>query len=101
MWVCVCVLNRSVGLDSLQPPWAVALQAPLSMKFSRQEYWSRSQFPPPKDLPDPGIEPTSPASPESQVDSLPLSHQGSQGPTIQPCKPQLKPNFCQSEMGRH
>ena len=42
-------------------PWTIALQAPLSMKFSRQEYWSRLLFPTPRDLPDPGIEPTSPA----------------------------------------
>ena len=38
-------------------------QAPLSMKFTRQEYWSRLPFPTPGDLPDPGIEPMSPASP--------------------------------------
>ena len=43
-------------------PWTVAHQAPLSMGFSRQEYWSGLPFPPPGDLPDPGIEPTSSAS---------------------------------------
>ena len=42
-------------------PWAVACQAPLSMKFSRQESWSGLPFPPPGDFPDPGIEPTLPA----------------------------------------
>ena len=42
-------------------PWTVACQAPLSMGFSRQEYWSGLPFPPPGDLPDPGIEPGSPA----------------------------------------
>ena len=36
--------------------WTVACQAPLSMEFSRQEYWSGLPFPPPGDLPDPGIE---------------------------------------------
>ena len=41
--------------------WTVVLQAPLSMGFPRQEYWSGLLFPPPKDRPDPGIEPTSPA----------------------------------------
>ena len=41
--------------------WTVACQAPLSMEFSRQEYWSGLPFPPPEDLPDPGIEPVSPA----------------------------------------
>ena len=42
-------------------PWIVAHQAPLSMGFSRQEYWSGLPFPSPGDLPDPGIEPRSPA----------------------------------------
>ena len=42
-------------------PWAVARQAPLSMGFSRQEYWSELPFPPPGDVPDPGIEPLYPA----------------------------------------
>ena len=42
-------------------PWTVARQAPLSVGFSRQEYWSGLPFPPPGDLPDPGIEPVSPA----------------------------------------
>ena len=41
----------------------VACQAPLSMEFSRQEYWSGLPFSPPGDLPDPGIRPRSPASP--------------------------------------
>ena len=45
-----------------------------SMEFPRQEYWSGVPFPPPGDLPDPGIEPTSPAL---QADSLALSHHGS------------------------
>ena len=48
-------------------PWAVDHQAPLSMVFSRQEYWSGLSLPSPGDLPNPGIEPTSPAS---QEDSL-------------------------------
>ena len=43
--------------------WTVAHQAPLSMGFPRQEYWSRLPFPPPGDLPDPGIEPASAMSP--------------------------------------
>ena len=54
-------------------PWTVAYQAPLSMGFSRQEYKSGLPFPSPGDLPDPGIEPRSPAL---QADALPLSHQG-------------------------
>ena len=48
-------------------PWTVAYQAPPSMGFSRQEYWSGLPFPSPGDLPDPGIEPRSPAF---QADAL-------------------------------
>ena len=42
-------------------PWTVTHQAPLAMGFPRQEYWGGLPFPPPGDLPNPGIEPTSPA----------------------------------------
>ena len=49
-------------------PWTVVCQAPLFMRFSKQEYWSGLPFPSPGDLPDPGIEPE---SPELQADSLP------------------------------
>ena len=48
-------------------PWTVAYQAPPSMGFSRQEYWSGLPFPSPGDLPGPGIEPRSPAF---QADTL-------------------------------
>ena len=48
---------------TLCDPWTVAHQAPLSMGFSRQEYWNGLLFPPPGDLPDPGIEPASLTSP--------------------------------------
>ena len=44
---------------TLRTPWTVAHQAPLSMEFSRQEYWTGLSFPSPVDLPNPGIEPTS------------------------------------------
>ena len=54
-----CMLSHSVLSDSVIP-WTVARQAPLSIGFPRQEYWSGSPFPSPGDLPDPGIEPTSP-----------------------------------------
>ena len=56
------VLSSSVMSDSAIP-WTVARQAPLSMGFSRQEYWSGLPFPPPGNLPDPGIEPRSLISP--------------------------------------
>ena len=60
--VCVCVrLLNPVQLFAT--PWTVARQAPLSMRFPRQESWSGLPCPPPGDLPDPGIEPTSVASP--------------------------------------
>ena len=52
-------------------PCSVDPQAPLSMGFSRQEYCSGLPCPPPGDLPDPGIEPSSPVSPALQADSLP------------------------------
>ena len=54
--------------------WSITCQASLSMGFSRQEYWNGFPFAPPRDLPDPGIEPGSPAM---QADSLLLSHRGS------------------------
>ena len=64
--VCVCVcaraLSHSVISDFL---WSCgAYQAPLSMGFSRQEYWSKLLFPTPGDLPHPGIKPVSLVSPE-------------------------------------
>ena len=57
-----CVLSHfsCVPLCNL---WTVAHQAPLSMRFSRHEYWSGLPFPPPGDLPNPGIEPMCPVSP--------------------------------------
>ena len=56
---------------TLAPPWTVAHQAPLSMEFSRQEYWSGLPFSSPGDLSDPGIEPGSPAL---QADFYQLSY---------------------------
>ena len=53
--------------------WTVARHAPLSMGFSRQEYWNGLPCPPPGDLPDPGIEPKSIAL---QADSLPTEPPG-------------------------
>ena len=73
--------------------WTVAHQAPLSMGFSRQEYWIGLPYPPPGAIPNPGIEPESPASPALQVDSL---------PTEPPGKPRER-NLCippQRKLGR-
>ena len=68
MW---CYLLSHVQLFAI--PQTVARQAPLSMGFSRQEYWSGLPFPSPGDLSDPGIEPVSPTL---QADSLPSKLQG-------------------------
>jgi len=56
--VCVCVLALS-QVRLFATPWTVARQAPLSMGFPRQEYWSGLPFPAPGDLPNPGIQPVS------------------------------------------
>ena len=70
----VCVLS-CVWLFAT--PWTIAQQAPLSMGFSRQEYWSGLSFPPPGDLPNPRIKTVSSVAPALQADSLPMSHWGS------------------------
>ena len=73
--------ERKVKVKSLSrvrlfvAPWTVAYQAPPSMRFSRQECWSGLPFPSPGDLPDPGIEPGSPAL---QADTLPSEPPGKQ-----------------------
>ena len=66
------MLSHAV-LSDPATPWAGARQAPLSVGFSRQEYWSGLPFPPPGDLPDPRIKPGSPAL---QADSLPTELSG-------------------------
>ena len=78
MCVCVCVCPRAhVHMVScvqlFVTPWPVALQAPLSMEFSRQEYWNVLPCPPLGDLPNPEIKPRSPAL---QADSLPSGPPG-------------------------
>ena len=61
------IIKMKVKVKSLSPvrlcatPWTAAYQGPPSMRFSRQEYWSGLPFPSPGNLPDPGIEPRSPA----------------------------------------
>ena len=67
---CVKSLSR---VRFFATPWTVAPQAPPSMGFSRQEYWSGLPFPSPRDLPDPGIEPRSPTL---QADALPSELKG-------------------------
>ena len=67
----MCVFSHFSHVWLSATLWPVAHQGPLSMGFSRQEYWSRLPFPLPGDLPDPGIEPMSPTQ---QGDSSLLSH---------------------------
>ena len=74
--VCVCVYVCVLVVQScwlFATPWTVAHQAPPSMEFSRQEYWSGLSFPSPGDLPDPGIKLRSPAL---QADSFPSEPPG-------------------------
>ena len=56
---CAYMLSYFSHVRLFATPWTVARQAPLSMGFSRQEYWSGVPCPPPGDLPDPGIKPAS------------------------------------------
>ena len=79
-WVLLCTQSCPTVCDPLDcsPPGS-------SMRFSRQEYWRGLPFPPPGDLPDPGIEPKSAVSLALQENSLLLSHQGS---------PLAAPHFC-------
>ena len=94
-----CSSSDAQSCPTLCDPWTAARQAPLSMGLTRQGHWSGSPFPPPGDLPDPGIEPAPPASPVLQVDSLPLSHLGSPpGKRITQRKgwPRALPKVCKS-----
>ena len=75
--ICVHILSH-VRLFATQ--WTVARQAPLSMGFPRQEYWSGLPFPSPGDLADPGIETIPPVSPALWEDSLPLEPLGKSAP---------------------
>ena len=68
----MCMHSSSVMFNSATP-WTVARQAPLSMGFSRQAYWSGLPFPAPGDLPDPAIKPR---SPKLRADSLPSESPG-------------------------
>ena len=67
------VVGISHSVQLFMTPWTVAHQAPPSMEFSRQEYWSRLPFASQGDLPNPGIEPS---SPELQAQSLPTEPPG-------------------------
>ena len=74
VYVCVKVKVKSLSRVRLfATPWTVAYQAPPSMGFSWQQYWSGLPFPSPGDLPDPGIKPGSPAF---QADALTAEPRG-------------------------
>ena len=76
MWMNVHEMGEVKSLSRIRllaTPWTAASQAPPSMGFSRQEYWSGAPLPSPGDLPDSGIEPGSPAL---QADALPSKSPG-------------------------
>ena len=66
-------------------PWTIAYQAPPSMGFSRQEYWSGLPFPSPGDLPNPGIEPGSPALQADTLTSEPPAAVAAAAKSLQSC----------------
>ena len=75
--VCMCMLSHISHVQLFVTLWTVAYQAPLSMGFSRKEYWSGLPCPPPGDLSNPGIEPASPTSNlHWQAGALPLALPG-------------------------
>ena len=69
----MCVLSRSSRVRLFVTPWTVAHQTPLSMEFSRQEYWSGLPFPPPRDLPNTGSNMCLLSLLHWQADSLPTA----------------------------
>ena len=73
---CACMLSHFSHVQLFATLWTVALQAPLSMGFSRQEYWNVLPCPPPGAFPDPGIAPLSLRSPAPKEGSLPLAPPG-------------------------
>ena len=75
--VCLCIFSQAPLFAN---PWTITLQAPLSMRLSRQEYCSGLPFPSPGDLPNPGIEPGSPAL---QTDALPSEPPGKPSLSLQ------------------
>ena len=79
---CACVLDCFSHVQLFAILWTTAQQAPLSMGFSRQEYWIGLPFPPPGDPPDSGLNPHLLHLLHWQLDSLPLEHLGSPGRAV-------------------
>ena len=75
----ICMLSQFSHVQLFAILWTIACQAPLSMGFSRQEYWSGLSCPPSGNLPNSGIEPALPIAHAFQADSLPLSYTGGEG----------------------
>ena len=67
--LCVWVLSHFSCVQLFATPWTIAHQAPLSLRFPRQKYWSRLPFPSPGDLLDWGIKPVSPVAPALQAET--------------------------------
>ena len=92
--------RRKVKVKSLScvqlfaTPWTVAYQAPPSMEFSRQEYWSGLPFPSPGHLPDPGVEP---GSPSLQADALASEPAGKSHSVL----PKRSPRTCSARITGH
>ena len=74
---CMCIQSDFWGVQLFVTPWTVACQTPLSIGFSRQEYWRGLPCAPSGDLPNPGIQPPSSVATAMQVASSLLSHRGS------------------------
>ena len=97
----VLFVHACLVMSDSVTPWTMAHQAPLSMAFSRQHYWSRLPRPPPENLPDPGVKPAFPESPELQQILYPLSHLGSPyiaGGNVKWCSHCRKPFDCSSKV---
>ena len=88
MCACVCIRLCICQSRLFVTPWTVAYQAPPSMGLFRQEYWNGLPFSSSRDLPDPGIEPVSPAL---QVDSLSAESSGSPGWGVRSCISNIAP----------
>ena len=117
---CVCMRGTQL-CSTLVTPWTVVCQAPLSMGFPRQEYWIGLPFPPPGDLPDPEIEPTSPVladslpweAPSTLISSVQFSSVAQSSDSLRPHKlqharppcpspnPRVYPNSCLSSQLYH
>ena len=89
-YVCMlCMLSHFSHVQLSAFLWTMARQAPLSMGFSRQEYWSALPFPSPGDRPEPG----KPGSPALQADALPCEPPGKLGQRLIKNNSQVKGNF--------